>query len=225
MSFFKANKDPEAVVENTGGSNYIVKSGMYDVSVMGAFVDTNDKGARTINLYLNYNGVEQPFFGAFRLDNNDGSPNFEQDMFNKFLIVCGIEELSEPEEGVLPVGKGKTEREVYVIPELEEIPVTLRVAMEYNLYNGDIKQRKKIKGVYRAEDKATASEIINDKEPGNQYEKDLKYAEKDIYRDGLTEEDIKEWKDANFGSGSSKTEEKSTKKPSFAKKGSKFSMK
>lgn len=224
MSFFKVTKDPEEVVENTGGSNYIVKSGMYDVSVLGAFVDTNEHDARTVNLYLNYNGVEQPFFGAFRLDNNDGSANFEQDLFNKFLIVCEIDELSEPEEGVLPVGKGKTEREVYVIPELEEIPVTIRVAMEYSLYNGEIKQRKKIKGVYRAEDKATASEIVNEKEPGKQYEKDLKYADKDIYRDGLTEEDVKEWKDANFGSNE-KSESKPTKKPAFAKKNSKFSKK
>jgi len=191
MSFFKVQTDEENVKDG-GNSNYISSTGMYDVTIEAMWVETNDKGARVIGLLITYNDTLQPLFSAFRLDNNDGSANFEQQAFNKFLITLGIDELEEPAVADLPIGKGKTDKEVLVFNEVEDTPATLKVVMEYGKYNGRIQERKKIKGTYRYSDKATAQEIVNNAETGKQYEKD---AEKlgDIYKDGVTEEEIQEW--------------------------------
>lgn len=191
--FFQVKTDEESVKESGNGGNYISSSNMYDVVMETAWLKTNDKGARTISLLVNYNDTIQPIFDAFRLDNNDGSPNFEQQLFNKFLICCGIESLDEPVMADLPIGKGKANETVPVFTEFSYAEVTLRVAMEYGRYNGNITEKKKVKGVYRTSDKATASEIVNGTEPGKQYKKDLDYAEKNIYKDNLTEEEVAEW--------------------------------
>jgi hypothetical protein len=197
MAYFTVETNEEAVKEESSG-NYINSSGMYDVILEAMWVDTNDKGARTIGLLVTYNDTIQPIYSAFRLDNNDGSPNFEQRMFNKFLICCGVESLNEPEMADLPIGKGKADKEVPVFTdsELHGVEVTLRIAMEYGKYNGNITEKKKVKGVYRISDKATASEIVNGAEAGKQYEKDTAYAQKDIYRDNLTEAEVTEWVNA-----------------------------
>ena len=193
MSFFTVKTDEESIKESGNGGNYISSSNMYDVVMETAWLKTNDKGARTISLLVNYNDTIQPIFDAFRLDNNDGSPNFEQQLFNKFLICCGIESLDEPKMADLPIGKGKANETVPIFTEFSYAEVTLRVAMEYGRYNGNITEKKKVKGVYRTSDKATASEIVNGTEPGKHYEKDLDYAEKNIYKDNLTEEEVAEW--------------------------------
>lgn len=212
MAFFTVNKDPEAVKDSAG--TYINESGMYDVLIKTAFVTVNDNKARSIGLLIDYEDTEQPIFNAFRLDNNDGSPNLGQEMFNKLLIVTGIDELDEPEEGLLPIGKNKTDVEVGVISELEDVPVTLRIAMEYDIYDGDIQERKTIKNVFHPETRATASEIINEIAEPFQYDKELKYADKMILRNGLTEETVENWiANGRRGKTTGKTTSKTSSKP------------
>lgn len=230
MAFFKVSNSSEDVKEEVGGGAYINQSGMYEVEIVAGFVDKNDKGARSVSLLVDRDGTEQPLFSAFRLDNNDGSPNFEQQLFNKFLIVCGIDELDEPQEAVLPIGKGKSDKETHIFPEMEGIKVILRVAMEYGMWNGKVQERKKIKGVYNADSKATASEIVNGSTPGIQFEKDMAYANKSIYKDNLDEEIIKKWIDAGRpqnldgieGGGISNAPKE---QPKFGSKTSKFGKK
>ena len=229
MAFFKTSNAQEDVKDVVGGA-YINSSDMYDVEIVAGFMDKNDKGARVISLLVNHNGTEQPLFAAFRLDNNDGTPNFESQMFNKFLIVCGVDELDEPQEAYLPIGKNKSDRETLIFPELEGINVTLRIVMEYGMYNGKVQERKKIKGAYNIDTKATASEIVNNAEPGQQYEKDLEYANKTIYKDDLDEETIKNWIDAGRpetldGAKGGSTGNAKPDKPKFGSKTSKFAKK
>jgi hypothetical protein len=217
MGFFKVNKTKEAVKEDSGSnSKYIFKSGMYDVTIAAAWVEANDKGARTVNLLIDYNNQLQPIFQAFRLDNNDGTPNYQADLFNKLCIILGIEEIDEPVETELPIGKGGALKPVDVLEEFEDQPITLRISMEYSKWNGKIQERKVIKNVYRQEDKATAPEIINDAEFGKQYEKDLEYADKPIYKDDLTPEDIEAWRQS-FSKKDSKPKAE-VKAPKFGKK-------
>lgn len=217
MGFFKVSTAAEDVKDSSG--NYINTSGVYPVTIKGAAVDTNDKGARSITLLIDYNGQVQPIFGAIKLDNNDGSPNFEAAVFNKLCIVCGIEEVDEPTEATLPLGKGKADKDVMVLSEFEDVEVTLRIQMEYSLYNGEIKDKKRIRNVFRSVDNATADEIVNEAPVGVQYEKELEYADKVTYKDDLTEEDISAW----IASRSNKTEKKTTaskiasKAPAFGK--------
>lgn len=219
--FFQTKKDSESVKETSGGGSYITSSGMYDVTIEAMWVEENDKGARSIGLLVDYNDQLQPIYGAFRLDNNDGSANFEQEIFNKLLVVLGIDELSDPVKADLPIGAGKSDKEMDVFEEVSEEPVTLRIAMEYGKWNNNITEKKKIRSVYRTEDKATASEIVNETEPGVQYDKDLAYADKDIIKDNLTEEDVQNWIGAGRpknGSGSTGTGNTDKPKRKFGKK-------
>ena len=95
--------------------------------------------------------------------------------------------------------KGDTMQELMVLTEFDDMPVKIKVKERYGRYNGKITKQLEIDNFYRAKDNATASEIINDKELGKQYEKDLKYANAIKYSDGLTEEEVKAWKEKNSG--------------------------
>lgn len=209
MSFFTASKKPEDVKDD-GGGKYINQSGFYPVTILAAMVDVNDKGARTVNLYLDHEGQAQPLFGAIRLDNNDGSPNFQMELFNKLCIICDIEEVAEPEEASLPIGKNKSEKDVMILPDFSDQEVIMRVQMEYSLYQNEIKEKKIVKNFFRPEDYASASEIVNSTEAGLQYEKEQKYKDNITYKDGLTEEDVQSWI-ANRTSGNSEKKKSSNK--------------
>ena len=75
-------------------------------------------------------------------------------------------------------------------------PLLLRRTKKEILDQLPEKQETKIvRNFFRYEDKATAAEIVdNSEQKGVQYEKELEYAHVDSYKDGLTEEDIIEWK-------------------------------
>ena len=208
MSFFKVSKSADDV-KDSGGSNFINSSGFYPLTIKAACVDSNDKGARSITFLVDYEGQEQPLFGALKLDNNDGSPNFEMEMFNKLCVVCGIDEVAEPVEGELPIGKSKSMKECLILPDFEDVEVTLRIQMEYSLFNGEVKEKKRIRNVFRSSDNATAAEIVNDAEAGNQYEKEQKYADNVTYKDGLTPEDVEQYI-TNRKSGGGGTAKKNT---------------
>lgn len=205
MAFAKVNADEENIRDYDGdGSVYINKSGIYDVIVKDVIVDQTDKGSQFINLWIDYQGKEQPIFQAMRLTNNDGSDNLGKKLFNKFCIVAGLqpnEEIPDPVSKMVPIGKGGEEQECMVLERFAETPMTIRVQMEYSLYDGKVREAKSIRNFFRFEDKATASEIVNASEnKGEQFEKEQEYADKVTYRDGLTEEDVAQYlKDRKAG--------------------------
>lgn len=217
MGFFKATKTEEAVKENTGGK-YLTNSGIYDVHIIAPFVDVNDKGARTVNFFIEHAGQEQPLYGNLRLDNNDGSPNFGADIFNKFLVVADVDEVEDPIEGELPIGKGGDMKDVAILDSLTDLDVKIRVQMEYSVYKDNIQEKKVIKNFYRAEDGASAEEIVKGDEPGTQLEKDMKYADNVTYKDGLDEDQVKAWIEAKRPKGTAGSTATATKKPSFGKR-------
>jgi len=217
MGFFKVSTKAEDV-KDSGGSGFINQSGFYPVTLKNVMVNTNEKGARSIDFYLDCKGTLQAMYGAIKLDNNDGSPNFQADLFNKLCIVCGVEEVSEPVEGSLPIGKEKAEKDVMILEDLDDKEVILRVQMEYSLYNGEVKEKKIIKNVFRSSDNATASEIVNEAEVGAQYEKEQKYKDNITYKNGLTPEDVEAYL-AGRGKGEKQSTTKMTTKPvTFGKK-------
>ena len=189
MSFYKSNKEEAAKAE---GGNHINGSGIFDVTILAAFVDTNDKGARTVNFYVDHNGTPQVVYGGLKLDNNDGSPNFAAAIFNKLCVVADLDDVTDPEEDTLPIGKNKSDKDVAVLPDFSDLDVKMRVQMEYSVYNGKIMEKKVIKGFYRA-DGASADEIINETEVGVKLEKDLGYADNVTYKDDLDAEQIAKW--------------------------------
>jgi len=220
MSFFKASTDKKDLEQNSGG-NYINKSGVYDVNLIVPFVSVSKGGSTVVDLFVDYNGQKQPVYGNMRITNNNGEPNkIGSKVFNQLVIIAGVEEVSEPVDAELPIGKKGAAKDVPVLEDLSDIDVTVHVQMEYSVNNGNIQESKVIRGFYRTDDKASAEEIVNGANAGTQYEKNTKFFESDYYRDGLEEEQVKEWikagrpkGTANGGSSSS-----TSKTPSFSKK-------
>jgi len=229
MAFFKANKTKEAVAEHTGGnSKYLNKAGIYDVNVIAAFANEGNGGSLSVDFFIEKDEQPQPLYGNLRITNNDGSENkIGAATFNKLLVILDEDEAADPEEATLPIGKNGADKDVAVIPNLTDFEVKVWVAIEYSVYNGSIKEKKVIRNFYRANDGASAEEIVNEAEPGAQYAKDLEYLETSenkgvIYKDDLTADQVQEWikggrKEGTVGGSTS------AKKPSFAKK--RFSVK
>lgn len=200
MSFFKANKSTE-VVKESGDSNFIYKSGVYDVTIKHAWLEKNDKNkSKSINLRIEHKGTEQTLFNAFRLNNGDGTDNEKgQDRFNKLLIILGIDELSEPTEMPIPVGKKKEKVEKEAIVELESQDVTFKLINVYTKNDGKIYKALSISDIFRTSDKASAPEIVNaetSKENkdkiGNKYKKTISSTIEDYLID-VTKEEAEEY--------------------------------
>ena len=220
MSFFKVSREQEDL-KDSGADGYILKSGFYPVTLRNAFVRTNDKGARTVGFFLEHEGQEQVLFDAIRLENNDGSENFQASLLHKLGNILDIEEFDEPEEASLPIGKGGKEEDELILPDIDNDEVIIRVQMHYSKYDGKIQERKVLKNIFRADDRATASEIINgvpENEEDKQYNKEQKYADAVTY-DGVTPKEVEEYlKNRTSGGSSSSAEDK---KKSTAKAGGK----
>lgn len=227
MAFRTVKTSEEHVKDYTGdGGNYLNKSGMYEVVIKAVIVDSSPSGSEYLNLWVEYNGQEQPIFQAMRLTNNDGSENLGAKLFTKLCVIAGATdgaEIPDPVTRMLPMGEKGADKECRVLEIFDDTPVHLRLQMEYGMYEGKVQERKNIRNFFRFEDKATAAEIINETEAGKQYEQELEYAEKVTLKDGLTEEDVAEWKKNRRKGDSSKKEE--PKKPAGGFGGKRFGNK
>lgn len=195
-NFFTAKTDAAAVAD---GGAYINESGIYPVTLKVVSVKVNEKNARSIDFNVDYQGSSQVFYGL-KLDNNDGSENFEAKVFNKLVVCAGLDGVSQPEIQTHNLGKEKKPTDLSVLTDFDDIPVQVRVQYEYSKYEGKIREHKRIKAFYR-NDGASASEIIalaNGQQAviGTQLAKDEKYAANVTYKDGLTAEDVAAWKEA-----------------------------
>ncbi len=219
-SFFKSKRDKESIKEDVGGGKYIGKSNIYDINIIAPFVVTGSGEVMGVDFFIEYNGQKQPLYGNLKLTNKDGSENFGAKIFNKLMIIAGLDEVADPIEAELPMGKKGAMKDAAILEDLCDLEVKVRVQMEYSIYNGNIKENTVIKSFYRAEDGASAEEIVNEADYGTQLEKDMPYAENVTYKDGLDAEQIATWiaakrpkNSANGGSGAT-----ATAKPSFGKK-------
>jgi hypothetical protein len=200
MSFYKASKKAEDIKQ--GGTNHIVASGVYPVTILAPIVNESGKGSTTIDLYVEHNGQKQIIYGNLRITNNDGSTNkIGSKVFNQLLIIADLDEVDEPEEMELPIGKKEKMQPAAVLTELMDLEVLMRVQMEYSVYNGNIQEKKVIKTFFRAEDKATAEEIVNEADYGKGYEAESPYFDNITYKDGTTPESIAAWRKAGRPKG------------------------
>ena len=218
MSFFKKSVKAEDLKEG-GNSNYINQSGLYDVNIIVPFLGGTSKSP-VVELFIEYNDQKQPLYGNMRITNNDGSENFGAKVFNKLLVIADVEEVADPIDATLPIGKDGADKDVAVFEDLSDINVKVHVQMEYSVYNGSIQEKKIIKNFYR-EDGASAEEIVNETEVGVSLAKSEKYFNNVTYKDGLTAEQVTEWISAGRPkdtAGSSPASAGASKKPSFSKK-------
>ena len=218
MSFFKASNKAEDVKQS--GGNHITASGVYPVNILAPIVNVSKNGSTTIDFFVDHNGQKQILYGNLRITNNDGSDNkIGSKTFNQLVIIAGLDDVAEPVEHELPIGKKEAMKTAAVLEDLAELDVLMRVQMEYGIYNGSITEKKIVKAFFRAEDKATAEEIVNKTEGGPGYARELKYVDHVTYQDGVTAEQVSQWIAANRPSGTSGSAgATATKAPSFGTK-------
>lgn len=192
MSFAKTSRKAEDVKQS--GGNHITASGIYPVNIIAPLVSVSNGGSTTVDMYVDHNGQKQVIYGNLRVTNNDGSSNqIGAKIFNQLLIIAGLEDVADPVEAELPVGKKEAMKDCAVLEDLADLDVLMRVQMEYGAWNGNITEKKVIKGFYRAEDKATAEEIVNEAEFGKGFEADQKYVNNVTYKDEVTPEMVEQW--------------------------------
>lgn len=227
MAFFTVSTKEENIKDFTGDrSKYINSSGIYEVVLKAVIVDSSPGGFEYLNLFIDHKGQEQPLFQAIGMTNKDGTANVSQQLFNKLTIIAGATEghaISDPVSRMVPIGKGGTDMECMVLEDFTDMPVYIRIQMQYEMYEGKIQQKKIVRNFFRFEDKATASEIVNDAEFGKQFAIEEEFAEKVSYKDSLTKEDVDEWLKSRK---SGKTESETTaNKPSGGFGGKRFGKK
>lgn len=193
MSFATASKKKEDV-EQSGGGKYINGSGIYPVNVIAPFVSSSNGGSEVVDFFVNHKDQEQVVYGNLRVTNNNGDSNkIGAKVFNQYMIIAGIEECADPVDAELPIGKKGADKAAAVLEDLADVDILMRIQMEYGAYNGNITEKTIIKGFYRADDMATAEEIVNETAPGAGYEADQKYVNNITYNDGTTPEQIEAW--------------------------------
>jgi hypothetical protein len=202
---FSVSKKEDAI-KDSGNGGLINKSGIYDCVINYVQVSETKNKAYQLNFNVNSGGMDQTIYGPI-LVNKDGAINtITQNLLNRLCIIAGMDDGQEIEtEGAeFAVGKEQKLMEMDIIPELSDLPVKMRVQMEYSLWQNDVQERKSIKAFYR-EDGATAAESEAGENIGKRLALDEeKYASNVTYKDGLTEEDITAWVSAK-SSGSNKT--------------------
>ena len=218
MSFYKASKKAEDVKQ--GGSNFIVGSGIYPVTVLAPVVSVSKGGSTSVDMYVNHAGQNQIIYGNLRITNNEGSQNkIGSKIFNQLVILADVDDVSDPVENELPIGKKESMKAVAILEDLCDVDVLMRVQMEYGAFNGDITEKKVIKGFFRSSDKATAEEIVQEVEPGAGYERELKYADNITYKDDVDAAQVASWIAAGRPKGTAGGSSAPAKKsPSFGKK-------
>ena len=219
----KASKSKEDLAQSSGTS-YLTTSGCYPVNIIAPFASTSKNGSTSVDLFIDHASQKQVIYGNLRITNNDDTQNaIGAKIFNQLMIIADVEEVSDPVDAELPIGKAGADMDVGVLEDLADIDVILRIQMEYSVYNSSIQEKKVIKGFFRAEDNASAEEIVNETEAGVQYAKEEKYFNNITYKDGLDADTVEAWisdkRPKNTGgSGSGSGSTAPTKKPAFGKK-------
>ena len=229
MSFFTTNKTADATSEFQGsGSKYISTSGMFPVTVLAPFVNNGNDKATAIDLFVDYNEQQQVIYGNMSYTNKDGGANkIGQEIFNKLVILADVENVSDPVDMDLPIGKKGADKTVAVLEDLMDVEVIMQVRMEYGIWNNNITEKTVIKSFFRASDNASVAEILANEEGkevvfGTQFATIAEGADYVEYKDGLDEEKVQAWIKAKrpkgTGTRGSATSATATKKPSFGKR-------
>lgn len=159
----KIKTDKESIKE-TGGSSFIGKSGIYDVTINFASLEESPddkKESIKFNLNVDYKGNTQPLYGSY-LRNNDGSDNvIGQTLFNKLLIISGLRDGDDPdfETETHKVGKDQKDQDFTVVTNLTDLEIKVQVKEIFTIYNGEVRRDLEIYKFFSA-DGATAEEII-----------------------------------------------------------------
>lgn len=219
MAFLNKQLTKDDITSSGSGGGYINKSGIYDVTLKRVSVSTAKSGAQAIDIGYEYNGNEGTIYGMYILNGQgDFLPGFKT--FTQLATIAGLVDddgkmvIDDPEAQTHKLGKDNKEVELQVLDQFTDFPCTIRVQMEYSLYNNEIRENKVIKSFFR-EDGAFAEEILAGKTPGGRLAfENEKLADNVTYKDDLTPEQVAAWKESKRSNkGAATAAAASTPKP------------
>jgi len=225
MSFAKKTQATDEF-QGGGNSKYINASGMFPVNIIVPFINPGKEKASTIDLFVEYEGQKQVIYGNMSHTNRDGKENaIGMEVFNKLMTVTGVEEVDDPEDSELPIGKKEAMKPAATLDSLADQDVIMQIGMEYGVWNNNITEKTVIKSFFRASDNASAAEIDaaeqgQEVEFGTQYAIAAEGADFVKYGDGLDAEKVAAWIKAKRpkGTGGNTGAAATSAKPSFGKK-------
>lgn len=183
-----------------GGTGLVInKSGLYNIQIVKAYMKLKEgTSSKTLSLRVKVDGAEGQQVLFIRQTNKDGKENFEKILLDKLLVVCGIEEVKR----LIPTRFTYKDKEYMedCIQELENKRVIVQIKQEFDQWEGKINERFVVKNFFRVEDKATAVEIVEQKNFGKKYESlDDEYINATVYKNGVTAQQAKAYLDARRG--------------------------
>ena len=161
--FSLKTKRDSASTKESGGSNFISTSGIYDATIDFVSLDQTEKGAVRFNINIDMNGNKQTIYGN-TVQNIDGSDNeIGMRLLNKLLVIGGLEDGQEPsiDTETHTVGKDNEEKDFTVITDLSGLGIKIQVKEVFSKYNGKLQRTIEPYNFFRATDGATASEIVD----------------------------------------------------------------
>jgi len=193
MAFLIVKEDS---VEQEGGSGYITKSGIYDLTLKHCEIATTQNGAVQANYFF-----DKIISYGNNLIGIQGQPTFGFKILEGLASVLGEEELSDPEPTTVKFKKGS--KELSCIPELNDVTVKAWIQIGYRMYKGKIQEDVSVRRFYRT-DGASGAEALAERQGkhttiGERLSKDEAVASEIKYEDGVTEEAVAAWKKAQQG--------------------------
>lgn len=183
-----------------GGTRLVInKSGLYNIQIVKAYMKLKEgTSSKSLSLRVKVEGAEGEQVLFIRQTNKDGKENFEKILLDKLLVVCGIEEVKR----LIPTRFTYKDKEYMedCIQELENKRVIVQIKQEFDQWEGKINERFVVKNFFRVEDKATAVEIVEQRNFGKKYESlDDEYINATVYKNGVTAQQAKAYLDARRG--------------------------
>ena len=200
MAFLQVKQES---VAKEGGSGYITKSGIYDVTLKHTEVKNTPNGAVQVNYFFD----KAMSYGNTILG-TQGQPTFGYKILEALAAVLGEEELSDPEPTTVTFKKGA--KELSCIPELNDVVVKAWIQISYRMYKGEIQEDVSVRRFYRATDGASGSEVLSGEDIGERLGKDQDFASEIKYEDGVTPDAVAAWKKAQQSGGAAPAAAKST---------------
>lgn len=197
MFTFKVSAKTEDI-RDTGSNASILRNGVHPVTLQFASVVETKNKALQLNLNVLSGGKSFVLYGPI-IQNTTGAANsIGMSLVHKLSIIAGLSEGENisTEEQTVPVGKDNTPTELNIIPQFSDLDCFIHIQEEYSRYNNEIRENFRIRNVFNDKG-ASADEIIRDSEDdmGKQMAITVeKFVENVTYSDGVTAEEVAEWK-------------------------------
>lgn len=182
----------EESVNKEGGSGYITKSGIYDLTLRHGEVVKTTNGAVQVNYFFD----KCMSYGNTILGVS-GKPTFGYDILEALAATLGESELANPETTTVTFKKGP--KELSCIPELNDVAVKAWIQVSYRMYKSEIQENVAVRRFYRVADGASGKEVLSGADIGARLIKDTEVASEIKYEDGVDAEAVAAWKKAQQG--------------------------